>query len=122
MKHNHVEKTSHPCQFPVELIERLVLALTDPGDWVLDPFVGVGTTLVASLLHGRRSAGAEIVGKYVEITKERVKAASLGKLRTRPMDRPIYDPNVNKLYPPKLRFPPSLQQVLFHEIPRDHAP
>jgi len=121
VKHNHVEKTSHPCQFPVELIERLVLALTDPGDWVLDPFVGVGTTLVASLLHGRRSAGAEIVGKYVEITKERVKAASLGKLRTRPMDRPIYDPNVNKLYPPKLRFPLGLQQVLFQEIPGGHA-
>lgn len=121
VKHNHVEKTSHPCQFPVELVERLVLALTDPGDWVLDPFAGVGTTLVASLLHGRRSAGAETVEEYVEIAKKRVKDASLGELRTRPMDRPIYDPNVNKPYPSKLRFPPSSQQVLFHEIPSRHA-
>jgi adenine-specific DNA-methyltransferase len=40
VKSNHVEKTEHPCQFPVELIERLVLALTSPGDWVLDPFLG----------------------------------------------------------------------------------
>jgi adenine-specific DNA-methyltransferase len=114
VKHNHVEKTSHPCQFPVELIERLVLALTDPGDWVLDPFVGVGTSLVASLLHGRRSAGAEIVEDYVELAKERVKAASLGKLRTRPMDRPIYDPIARKAGPPQL-IRSDLQQALFHD-------
>lgn len=42
VKSNHVEKTIHPCQFPVELIERLVLALTDEGDWVFDPFIGGG--------------------------------------------------------------------------------
>ena len=38
VKSNHVEKTEHPCQFPVELIERLVLSMTSEGDWVLDPF------------------------------------------------------------------------------------
>jgi adenine-specific DNA-methyltransferase len=40
VKHNHPEKTSHPCQFPIELIERLVLALTNPGDLVIDPYLG----------------------------------------------------------------------------------
>ncbi len=57
VKHNHVEKTAHPCQFPVELVERLVLALSNEGDLVVDPFMGAGSTLVAALMNRRRSAG-----------------------------------------------------------------
>lgn len=92
VKHNHVEKTTHPCQFPVEMIERLVLSMTNKGDWVFDPFMGVGTVAVAAVLHKRKAAGAEIVGDYIEIAKKRVDLAATGQLRTRPMDRPIYDP------------------------------
>jgi adenine-specific DNA-methyltransferase len=92
VKHNHVEKTEHPCQFPVELVDRLVLALTDPGDWVVDPFIGVGTTAVSAIRHGRRCVGADIVPRYLEIARERVALAAQGLLRVRPMDRPIYDP------------------------------
>jgi adenine-specific DNA-methyltransferase len=44
VKANHVEKLDHPCQFPVGLVERLVLALTDNGDTVLDPYLGVGSS------------------------------------------------------------------------------
>src|SRR3990172_1846763 len=51
VKSNHVEKTDHPCQFPVELIERLVLSMTNEGDWVFDPFLGTGTTIVAAVRH-----------------------------------------------------------------------
>jgi adenine-specific DNA-methyltransferase len=40
VKHNHIEKTAHPCQFPIELVERLVLALTNPDDLVIDPYIG----------------------------------------------------------------------------------
>lgn len=102
VKANHVEKTIHPCQFPVELIERLVLALTDEGDWVLDPFIGVGTTAIAALMHGRRAIGAEIVPEYVEVARERIRLAERGELRVRPMDRPIYDPSAPRdLVPPK---------------------
>ena len=54
VKSNHIEKTVHPCQFPVELVERLVLALTEPGDAVLDPYLGVGSSVIAALRHGRR--------------------------------------------------------------------
>ena len=43
VKNRHVEKTVHPCQYPVELVERLVLSLTDAGDWVFDPYMGVGS-------------------------------------------------------------------------------
>lgn len=90
VKHNHVEKTVHPCQFPVELVERLVLAMTKPGDWVLDPYMGVGTTLAAAVRRGRRAIGAEIVAEYVELARERVLAATSGTLKTRPMGRPVY--------------------------------
>jgi adenine-specific DNA-methyltransferase len=92
VKSNHVEKTEHPCQFPVELIERLVLAMTNEGDWVLDPFLGTGTSIIAAIRHNRRGAGAEIVPKYVELAKDRIQKELAGTLRTRPMDKPVYDP------------------------------
>jgi adenine-specific DNA-methyltransferase len=92
VKANHVEKTIHPCQFPVELIERLVLALTSEGDWVLDPFIGVGTTAIAALMHGRRAIGAEITPEYVRVASERIALAEAGRLRIRPMERSVYDP------------------------------
>ncbi len=93
VKHNHVEKTIHPCQFPVELIERLVLSLTNEGGLVLDPFMGVGTSAVAALRHGRKAAGAETVGDYIEIALRRIRLAAEGCLPTRPMHRPIYVPS-----------------------------
>jgi adenine-specific DNA-methyltransferase len=92
VKSNHVEKTEHPCQFPVELIERLVLSLTNEGDWVLDPFLGTGTSVIAAIRHGRRGVGAEVVPRYVEIARQRIRQEMEGTLRTRPMDRPVYDP------------------------------
>lgn len=94
VKNNHVEKTIHPCQFPVELVERLVLALTDRGDSVLDPFMGVGTTVAAAVRHGRRGYGCDIVSDYVSIARQRVWDARAGTLKTRPMHRPVYDPNL----------------------------
>lgn len=92
VKSNHVEKTDHPCQFPVELVERFVLSTTNPGDWVLDPFLGVGTTVAAAIRHDRRGAGSEVVEKYVEIARERTHSAIMGSLKARPMGQPKYDP------------------------------
>ncbi len=92
VKCNHVEKTEHPCQFPVELIERLVLALTNPGDLTVDPYIGTGTSAVAAIRHNRRAAGAEIVPRYADLARDRITKEMLGQLRTRPMDRPVYDP------------------------------
>lgn len=93
VKSNHVEKTSHPCQFPIELVERFVLATTAPGDLVVDPYLGVGSTACAAVLHGRRAAGAEIVDEYVRIACERIHLAVRGELKTRPMDRPVHRPS-----------------------------
>jgi adenine-specific DNA-methyltransferase len=92
VKSNHIEKTKHPCQFPVELIERLVLSLTNEADLVLDPFLGTGTTIIAAIRHGRRGIGAETVPEYVELARQRIQQEMKGALRTRPMYRPVYDP------------------------------
>lgn len=92
VKHNHVEKTPHPCQFPVELVERLVLSMTQPDDLVLDPYMGVASTAVGAIRHGRRAVGAEINPEYYAVGLERVEAELQGVLRTRPMDRPVHQP------------------------------
>ena len=92
---DHIEKTIHPCQFPVELVERFVLSVTRPGDLVFDPFMGVGSTAVAAVLHGRRAAGADTVSEYIDIAKERVLLSSTGDLKTRPMGREVHQPNPN---------------------------
>lgn len=92
VKSNHVEKTKHPCQFPVELIERLVLSLTNEGDWVFDPFLGTGTTIIAAIRHKRRAAGAEVVPRYIDLARKRIQQELSGALRTRPMNKPVYDP------------------------------
>lgn len=93
VKSNHVEKTEHPCQYPVELIERLILAMSNKEDWILDPFSGTGTSIIAAIRHNRRGVGAEIEKKYVKIARDRIHKAIDGTLRTRPMNKPIYDPN-----------------------------
>jgi len=94
VKNNHVEKTVHPCQFPVELVERLVLSLTDPGDAVFDPYMGVGSAVVAALKHGREGYGCDVMREYVDIAWERVDDLCRGVLKTRPMDKPVYDPSL----------------------------
>ena len=92
VKNNHIEKTEHPCQFPIELVERLVLSMTEPGDLVLDPYMGVASAAVGAIRHGRRAAGAELDPDYHRIGVERIEAAWNGTLRTRPMTRPVYQP------------------------------
>lgn len=94
VKSNHVEKTDHPCQFPVELVERLVLSMTDEGDQILDPYAGVGTSVIAAVKHGRFGFGCDIQPEYIQIAKERLRLLSAGVLKTRPMDRPVYNPSL----------------------------
>jgi len=93
VKSNHVEKTVHPCQFPVELIERLVLMLTDKNDAVLDPYMGVGSSVIAAVKNQRYGYGCDTEKQYVDIAWERLHQLRAGLLRTRPMDRPVYDPS-----------------------------
>lgn len=120
VKSNHVEKTEHPCQFPVELIERLVLSMSNEKDWILDPFMGVASTAIASLLHKRKAIGAEIMEEYINIGWQRIEQAEKGELRIRPMDRPVYNPEKPQKYiPPKTVHidsnSPSKQPKLFEK-------
>jgi len=92
VKANHVEKTDHPCQFPVGLVERLVLALTDEGDAVLDPYLGVGSSAIAALRNNRKAYGCDIVPEYIEEARDRIKQLKSGTLRVRPMNKPVYEP------------------------------
>ncbi len=101
VKSNHIEKTFHPAQFPVELVERLILSLTDEGDWTLDPFMGVGTTQIASIMHNRKSIGAEIMKEYYDTGLKRIRLVEEGKLKIRPKERPVYDPVKRDHIPPK---------------------
>ncbi|MCK4729782.1 MAG: site-specific DNA-methyltransferase [Candidatus Aenigmarchaeota archaeon] len=93
VKNNHPEKTIHPCQFPVELVERCVLALTNESDYIYDPYAGVGSALIAGLKHNRKVIGSEKEEEYVEITKDRIKSFLNGNLKLRPLGKPIYDPS-----------------------------
>jgi DNA modification methylase len=92
VKSNHPEKTAHPCQFPVELVERCVMALTSQDDWVFDPFAGVGSSLIAALMHDRRAMGCEREPDYVATAKERISSYYNGTLKMRPIDRPVHQP------------------------------
>ena len=94
VKSNHVEKTDHPCQFPVGLIDRLVLSLTNEGDLVFDPFMGVASAGISALHLGRKFEGIELDKKYMKIAKERIKKLERNELQTRPHDKPIYQPKV----------------------------
>lgn len=92
VKSNHPEKTEHPCQFPIELVERCVLALTHENDWVIDPYAGVGSAVLASLMHGRRAIGCEMDAGYANIMRSRIEQLETGKLRHRRLGTPIYQP------------------------------
>ena len=93
VKANHPEKTTHPCQFPIELVERCVLALTNKGDWVLDPYCGVGSALIASLKHERRAIGCEKDPEYVGLAQKRIFAFFSGWLPIRSLGKPIHKPS-----------------------------
>ena len=71
---NFEERTSHPAQYPEELIERIVLAGTNPVDIVLDPFMGVGSTGIAANKLRRHFIGIELDKQYYEATIRRFKA------------------------------------------------
>jgi adenine-specific DNA-methyltransferase len=92
VKSNHPEKTIHPCQFPIELVERCVLALTAEGDWLLDPYCGVGSALIAAAKHGRRAMGCDKEEKYIQETHKRLNQLFDGTLRTRPIGKRVHQP------------------------------
>jgi adenine-specific DNA-methyltransferase len=90
VKSRHVEKTTHPCQFPVALVQRLVRALTRRRGLVVDPFMGSGSAAVAAMVERRRFAGCDIDRSYVAIATDRIAQLNTGAMVIRPLDRPIF--------------------------------
>lgn len=97
VKASHIEKTQHPCQFPVGLVERLVLALTEKNALVFDPYAGTGSAGVAALVHGRTFWGCEIDSEYAAISRDRLERTLRGEERFRSHARPLYDHRTSKL-------------------------
>ena len=96
VKANHMEKTEHPCQFPVELVERCVLAMSNEMDVVFDPYAGVASSLIAAVKHKRKALGVDRSEEYVAIGKERLNRLMNGVLETRPIGKPVYEPAGNE--------------------------
>ncbi len=96
VKSNHVEKTVHPCQFPVVLVDRLVKSMSNEHDWVLDPFAGVGSAIISSIRNNRNAVGIEKYSKYIKIGEQRITDLKLGKPIIRE-EAPIYDHTLSNL-------------------------
>jgi adenine-specific DNA-methyltransferase len=90
VKARHPEKTDHPCQFPIELVERCVLALSKESSWVLDPFAGVGSTIIGAIKNHRNAVGIEKEMKFCNITLQRISEFKNGSLKIRPVNRLIH--------------------------------
>lgn len=93
VKSNHPEKTLHPCQFPVELVERCILALTNEDDYVLDPFGGVGSTAIAAIKNQRNVLCIDRESEYTKVARRNIKLLFEGKLKTREIGTKIHVPS-----------------------------
>lgn len=70
------ERTGHPCQMPEAVLERILRVSSNPGDLVLDPFAGSGTTLAVARRLGRRYLGMEVSAEYAEAVRRRLAAVT----------------------------------------------
>lgn len=108
LKANHPEKTFHPCQFPIELAERCILAFTDENDTILDPFVGSGTSLIAASKHSRYSIGIDKDIQYAELACERLTQFYDGILPMRESGKRLQKPKENERV---AEIPPEWKQL-----------
>lgn len=111
VKAKHPEKTIHPCQFPIELVERCVLALTNEGDWVVDPYAGAGSSLIAALGHNRRALGCEKQCDYARVARSRIEDLYAGRLGYRPLGRPVPEPSGQAAAAARERESPTLFDI-----------
>lgn len=72
MRPERLSNPKHPAQKPVNLLKHIISIASNPGDWVFDPFMGVGSTGVAALQLGRRFVGCEIDKNYYDAAKQRL--------------------------------------------------
>jgi len=97
VKANHREKTIHPCQFPIELAERCILALTNENSWILDPYCGVGSSIIAAIKNNRNAVGIEKFEKYIKIGEDRIESLKMAELKYRALGTMVFEPNSDKM-------------------------
>ena len=66
------ERTPHPAQFPIQIIERIIKSCSRKNNILFDPFMGSGTVAVSALQNDRCVVGCEIKSKYLNIAKKRI--------------------------------------------------
>jgi len=93
--------------------------MTKENDWVLDPFLGTGTSIIAAIKNNRKGIGSEVKNEYLEIANERINQAVNGTLKTRPLNRPVYNPESagNKLIESPWKKDPDLKQSKLLDFP-----
>jgi DNA modification methylase len=83
------ERTSHPCQMPEAVLERIIRVASNPGDVVLDPFAGSGTTLAAAKKLGRQCIGVELSEDYADAVRKRLQQIEFGSEEPQPKPKPV---------------------------------
>lgn len=91
VKANHIEKTVHPCQFPVAMVQRFVKSVVPKGGVVFDPFMWSGSTGIATLLEKKHFIGSEKDEQYFLLAKVRCDQSIRWDIRIRE-DKPVYIP------------------------------
>ena len=66
--------------------------MTVEDDWVLDPYCGVGSALIAALMHNRKAAGVDKEQEYITTAKQRIEDFYTGQLKVRPLGKPVFEP------------------------------
>ena len=66
--------------------------MTNPGDIVLDPYLGVGSAICAAVLHKRKGFGSDLVKEYLDVAERRIRETANGTLKRRLMGTPVYQP------------------------------
>ena len=79
----------------MELVEICVLALTNKNSWVLDPFSGVGSAIIAAIKNDRNAVGIDKKEEYCQIAEKRIFDLKEGRLKIRPINKPIHKPSKN---------------------------
>lgn len=95
VKARHVEKTGHPCQFPIALVRRLILSLCPLEGVVVDPYMGSGTTAIASLMLSRNFFGCDLEKRYVRVASARAREFLSGRAKIRE-DMPVRLPKAGE--------------------------
>jgi DNA modification methylase len=98
----------HPAKFPEKLVEDFVGFFTQEGDWVLDPFLGTGSTLVGCRSMRRNAVGIELTNKYAEVAKERARQQSLNPVQLEVVNEDCRDalPELDRKFDYCLTSPP----------------